>query len=126
VAVHELSLCQRIYEIADRSRDGRSVEVVRLRIGDLRQAVPDTLTYCWGLLTDSTPLAGSVLEIERIPVEFRCTTCGSVTRVGEDLDLACPSCGGIRVEILAGEEFVLDSMDLGERADVAAAGDRDG
>ena len=124
--MHELSLCQRIYEIADRSRDGRPVEVVRLRIGDLRQVVPDTLTYCWALLTDSTPLAGSVLEIERVAVEFRCATCGSVTRVGEDLDLGCSSCGGTRVELLSGEEFVLDSMDLGEPAHVAAAGDRDG
>lgn len=124
--MHELSLCQRIYEIADRSRDGRPVEVVRLRVGDLRQVVPDTLTYCWGLLTESTPLAGSVLEIERVHVELRCATCGSVTRVGGDLDLGCSSCGGSKVDVLAGEEFVLESMDLGERAEVAAAGDRDG
>ena len=55
--MHELSLCQSIYGITDRAREGRPVVTVRLRVGALRQVVPETLKYCWGVVTDTTPLA---------------------------------------------------------------------
>ena len=57
--MHELSLCQSILGIVDRARAGRTVEAVELKIGQMRQVVPETLVFCWGLVTESTGLDGS-------------------------------------------------------------------
>ena len=53
--MHELALCGSIADIVDRRAAGRPVETVRLRIGELRQVVPDTLDYCWTMVTDTAP-----------------------------------------------------------------------
>lgn len=112
--MHELSLCRSIYAIADRAREGRQVDVVHLQVGQLRQVVPSTLEYCWGLITEQTPLAGSRLGIDHVPIRLGCRDCGEETQVAERLVLTCAHCGGGAVTVRSGEEFLLTSMDLGE------------
>lgn len=111
--MHELSLCRSIYTIADRARDGRRVTVVRLQVGALRQVVPRTLEHCWSLVVERTPLDGSRLEIDHVPVVLRCAGCDATTAVAHELVLTCAACGSGDVAVTQGEEFMLTSMDLG-------------
>lgn len=115
--MHELSLCRSIYSIVDRARDGRPVESVHLQVGMLRQVVPDTLAYCWGLVTEETPLAGSRLDIDHVAIELRCRPCGCTTPAPSHLMLACTRCGSADVTVIRGEEFMVTSMDLRGRSD---------
>lgn len=110
--MHELSLCQSMVGIVERARDGRPVRTVRVRIGELRQVVPETLEYCWGIVTDGSTLAGSVLEVERVPVVLDCRACGARTTVAHALVLTCAECGSGDIRLLSGEEFLLTSIDL--------------
>jgi hydrogenase nickel incorporation protein HypA/HybF len=110
--VHELSLCGAIADIAIGKAGDRTVEVIHLRIGQLRQVVPDTLVFCWEMVTAETSLAGSVLAVERVPADLHCTSCGSTGQLGESIALACQSCGSLSVEIVAGEEFDVTALDL--------------
>lgn len=110
--MHELALCGSILRIADRARAGRPVAAVNVRVGRLRQVVPETLEHCWGLVVAGTPLAGSRLVFEQVPVTLRCRACGAVTTVGRDPVLACASCGSADTGVLTGEEFLVDSLDL--------------
>ena len=75
--MHELSLCGAIYDIADRAAAGRPVSVIHLQVGRMRQIVPDTLAYCWTMVCDDTPLAGSRLDVDYRPVTLRCLLCGT-------------------------------------------------
>lgn len=112
--MHELSLCRSIYAVADRAREGRRpVEVIHLQVGQLRQVVPQTLQYCWTIVTDQTELHGSRLDIEHLAIRLRCEDCQTVTGVAHDLVLTCSRCGSARVSVTQGEEFMLTSMDLG-------------
>jgi len=110
--MHELSLCRSIYGIVERSAAGRKVEVVHLQVGRLRQVVPDTLRYCWGLLAESTELAGSVLEVESVPAVVACSSCDAETQLADVLLVMCSGCGGADVRVVSGEEFMLTSLDL--------------
>ena len=110
--MHELSLCQSIYGIADRARDRRPVVTVHLRVGALRQVVPETLTYCWGVVTDTTPLEGSVLDVEPVPGELLCRACGATTVLADRFLIACAECEGAEVEVVHGEELVVTALDL--------------
>jgi hydrogenase nickel incorporation protein HypA/HybF len=110
--MHELSLCRSIFTVADRAREGRPVDVIHLRVGQLRQVVPQTLQYCWTIVTDQTELDGSRLEIEHLEVTLQCKDCDTTTGVEHNLVLTCGGCGSGNVTVIQGEEFMLTSMDL--------------
>ncbi|MDN5857000.1 MAG: hydrogenase maturation nickel metallochaperone HypA [Pseudonocardia sp.] len=111
--MHELSICQSITRLVEHHAGGRTVRVVRLRVGALRQIVPDTLTYCWGLVTQGSDLASATLEIERVPAAIRCARCDHVHVLTEPV-LTCPACQGREIEIVSGDEFLITSLDLME------------
>ena len=112
--MHKLSICSSIADIATRHAAGRTVTVINLRIGQLRQIVPDTLVYCWGLVSADTPLAGARISVERVPARISCRSCGMVTELGDEPEFACGGCAGADVEIASGEEFLLTSLELAE------------
>ncbi|WP_299557661.1 hydrogenase maturation nickel metallochaperone HypA [uncultured Mycolicibacterium sp.] len=111
--MHELSICNAMIGIVQKHAAGREVRTVRVRIGAMRQIVPDTLAYCWSLVTESSELAGSQLEIERIPAKIRCGTCGR-EQVLDEFVLACSTCPGSRVDLVEGDEFLITSLELAE------------
>ena len=110
--MHELSLCQSIYDIADRARDRRPVVTVHLRVGALRQVVPETLQYCWRVVTDTTLLQGSVLDIEPVHGELLCRACGATTVLADRFLIACAECDRAEVDVVHGEELVVTALDL--------------
>ena len=100
--MHELSICSSIADIARRRADGRTVTVINVRVGQLRQIVPDTLVYCWSLISEDTALAGSRIVVESVPARIRCRSCEHTADVGDRPAFACAACGGIDVQIVAG------------------------
>jgi hydrogenase nickel incorporation protein HypA/HybF len=118
--VHELSLCGSIGQIAGRHAAGRPVSVIHVQIGQLRQVVPDTLVYCWELVSEGTPLAGSRIDVEAVPARVRCRACGHVGDVGDLPVFACRACGGLDTEVVSGEEFLITSLELAGEPDGGA------
>lgn len=112
--MHELSLCHSMQQVVARAAEGRPVDTVHLQIGRFRQVVPDTLSYCWGLVVAHTELAGSRLSIDHIDITLRCATCAAESRVNGDLMLQCSECRSGDVSMLTGEEFLITSLDLRE------------
>lgn len=109
--VHEFSLCRAVAATVEQHADGRQVEVVRLRIGHFRQVVPDTMVHCWELQAAGTPLEGSQLEIESVPASIRCRDCGATTVLDVPV-LRCGACDGVAADVISGEEFLIDSIDV--------------
>lgn len=112
--MHELSVCGAIYDIVDRAAAGRPVSVIHLKVGRLRQVVPDTLTFCWTVVCDDTPLAGSQLHVDYRPVTLHCTLCAQETTVGRELLLLCRACGTDRISVTSGEELLVTALELRE------------
>jgi hydrogenase nickel incorporation protein HypA/HybF len=110
--VHELALCGAIAGIVSRRAGDRRVDVIHLRIGQLRQVVPDTLTFCWTLVREGTELDGSALEIERVPAVLECRSCAERFGLDGDISFACRACGGLDVAVVAGEDFDVTALDL--------------
>ena len=112
--MHELSLCNAIREVVGRAAAGRPVDTVHLRVGKFRQVVPETLCYCWELVTATSPLAGSTLAIDHVDISLRCAACTAETTPQGPLALVCTTCGSGDVSILTGEEFLVTSLELKE------------
>ncbi|MCL2785240.1 MAG: hydrogenase maturation nickel metallochaperone HypA [Propionibacteriaceae bacterium] len=111
--MHELSLCRSISSIALRAAQGRKVAVIELDVGQLRQVVPETLVYCWTIVAQTTPLEGSRLRINHIPGVLHCRDCAHDTHLSSGLAiLRCTSCGSPSVDVVHGEEFSVNSLEL--------------
>ncbi|MET7392796.1 hydrogenase maturation nickel metallochaperone HypA [Dactylosporangium sp. NPDC005572] len=110
--MHELSLCGAIADVVTRHAEGRAVQTIHISIGQLRQIVPDTLVYCWSLFTADTSLAGSRIDVEHVPARLACRACGERQELGATPVFACPSCAGVDLEVVTGEEFLITSLDL--------------
>lgn len=111
--MHELSIAESIAQKVNERAAGRSVSAVAIRVGHFRQVVPDALEFCWTMVTDGTGLEGCRLEIEQVPATVSCQDCDATSTLDIPL-LVCGSCGGSRVTLLTGEEFVLVSLDIVE------------
>jgi hydrogenase nickel incorporation protein HypA/HybF len=119
VEVHELSLCESIARAVTREAGGRRVSSVRLRIGALRQVVPDTLVYCWSITSRGPVLDGSVLEIDYVPAAVECRDCGTLSELSR-FTLSCSGCGGTAVTVVSGEEMLIVSIDVAEAPEASA------
>jgi hydrogenase nickel incorporation protein HypA/HybF len=108
--MHELSICESIASAVTEHAGGRRVRSVKLRVGALRQVVPDSLEFCWSLAGRGPLLAGSVLDIELVPGEIACSACGTRSPLTRFV-LRCPDCGG-GVQVIAGEELLVVSIEV--------------
>ncbi len=112
--VHELSICSSIADIVRRHAPDRQVETIHVQVGQLRQIVPDTLVYCWTLVSADTSLDGSVLDVEQIPARIACVACGYSAEVGPLPSFVCAKCACTEITVTSGEEFMITSLDLVE------------
>ncbi|MBN1666724.1 MAG: hydrogenase maturation nickel metallochaperone HypA, partial [Anaerolineales bacterium] len=55
---------------------------------------------------------GAQLHFERIPARLACRDCGTEYSLEGRALTACPQCDSIRVDILAGNEFRLESISV--------------
>jgi hydrogenase nickel incorporation protein HypA/HybF len=111
--MHELSIAQAICDTVVDRAGGRPVRRVDVRIGHLRQVVPDSLLFAWEMLTEGSDLAGSELVVEHVPAVVRCRVCGADTTLDWPV-LACAACESLDVELRSGEELQLVSIDVAQ------------
>ena len=111
--MHELSIAGSVVEIASRQANGRRVTKVRMKVGHLRQVVPSALAFSFELVAEGTPAEGAELEMEEVPATGRCRACAEESRF-DGFPLQCASCGGFDLEILSGEELLVESLELEE------------
>jgi hydrogenase nickel incorporation protein HypA/HybF len=111
--MHELSLAESVVSIAGRHAAGRPVARVELKVGHLRQVVPSALEFAFELLAQGTELEGAELVMEEVPAAGRCRACGTESEL-PGFPLRCGACGGLDLELLRGEELLVDALELEE------------
>lgn len=111
--MHELAISSAVLETVLRHADGRRVSAVRLRVGHLRQVVPDSLDFYWGIVTRDGICEGSVLAQEVIAARLECTACAREWEIELPV-FRCPTCGGADVRVAAGDELEVESIEVEE------------
>jgi hydrogenase nickel incorporation protein HypA/HybF len=123
--VHELAIAESVLRIVCAHAGERKVTRVELKVGHLRQVVPSALTFAFGLVAEGTVAEGAELAIEDVPAAGRCRACASES-VLADFPLQCARCGGLDLELIAGEELLVDSLELVQDALTTYGGMADG
>ena len=114
--MHELAIAESVVRIAERHADGRRVTKVYLKVGHLRQVVPSALAFGFELVAQETPVEGAELVLKGVPATGKCRACGSESRL-ESFPLQCKACGGFDLEIVAGEELYVESLEIEDRTE---------
>jgi hydrogenase nickel incorporation protein HypB len=113
--VHELTLSRAIVDTVLRHARDRRVTAVSLRVGRLRQVVPDTLAFYFALVARGTLCEGARLEQQPIGARLRCDACGHRWELAVPA-FRCPQCDGADVHVIAGEELEVESIEVEEVA----------
>ena len=114
--MHEMGIAQQIVDIVvgaiPAEAGGAPVESVLIRVGKLTAVVPESLRFCWEVITKDTRLAGARLDIEEVPVVGRCMACKAQVVIQEP-PFACGECGG-DLEFLSRRELMVRSLELAD------------
>jgi hydrogenase nickel incorporation protein HypA/HybF len=116
--VHELSLSSAIVNTVVKHAAGRPVTVVNMRIGSLRQVVPDTLGFYFELVARGTVCEGAQLEHELLPARLGCGDCDREWEIDFPA-FRCPTCGSAQVEVVSGNELEVESIEVEEAECIA-------
>jgi len=111
--MHELSVSSAVLDTVLKHAAGRRVTVVSLRIGHLRQVVPDSLAFYFELVSRESLCEGARLEQEYIPAVLRCEACDAEWEIEMPV-FRCPACGTGDVEVLTGEELEVESIEVSQ------------
>jgi len=112
--MHELAVTENILEIANRhaqQANATRVTAINLVIGRLSSIVDVSVQFYWDMISEGTLSAGARLHFQRVPARLACQDCGHEYTLEGDL-IPCPVCGSIRVRVLTGEEFYVDSIEI--------------
>ncbi len=113
--MHELSIAvsmiDQILEESE-SRGGLDVQAVHLKLGTFSGVDKAALLFSYELACDGTPLQGSRLVIETIPLVIHCAVC-RVDRSPPSLyELCCPECQTAAQTIVSGREIEVASLEV--------------
>jgi hydrogenase nickel incorporation protein HypA/HybF len=113
--VHELSISSAVVATAVRHAKGRRVTAVQVRVGALRQVVPDSLSFYFGIVARETVCEGAALELELIAARLRCEDC-ETEWAADAPAFRCPACAGAAVSVVCGDELEVESIEVDTEA----------
>jgi hydrogenase nickel incorporation protein HypA/HybF len=136
--MHELSLSSAIVDTALRHCDGRRVTQVDVRVGRLRQVVPESLAFYFEIVCRDTLCDGARLKLEQVEAILRCRACNAewdpappplaTHEPWGDAGLPpvpafrCPTCAGAESDVLSGDELEVESIEVADAESSQATG----
>ena len=117
--MHELSIAMSIVDAALEESQRRRVHVsaVHLRLGALAGVVKDALLFSYEMACQDTPLAGSQLIVEDLPVIVFCAQCRQERTLNSVQFFACPECGTPTMDVRQGKELEVFALEVQEDED---------
>ncbi len=113
--MHELSIAMSMIEMAAEEaarRGGARVCAVHLKLGPLAGVVRESLLFSYDVACAGTPLEGSRLVVEDVPVVVFCYGCSAEQRLVSVQSFFCPACGAPTPQVLRGRELEVVALEL--------------
>lgn len=112
--MHELSIAMSIVEMAgeEAERQGCHVSAVHLKLGALSGVVKEALLSSYEMACEDTPLAGSRLIVEEIPIVVFCAQCKAQRPISSAQWFCCPECGTPSSDIVQGKELEVVALEI--------------
>ncbi len=112
--MHELSVTQDLLQrtlFHAQQAGARQIRQVNLTVGELAGYVDQSIEFYWNILAEGTLCQNARLQIQKVPARFLCQDCRSEFVVENEL-IFCPECQSHRAQLIQGDEFYLQSIDI--------------
>ena len=112
--MHEMSIAQSLIDIIKEEmtrHDASVLRSIRLHIGQLSAIVPQSLSFCFEVITSGTELEGAKLIMEVIPLRAMCRECKQAFEI-KDYAFECPHCGSPDIKTISGQEMSIVDMEV--------------
>jgi hydrogenase nickel incorporation protein HypA/HybF len=112
--MHELSIAMSIVEMAEEEaeRHGGQVSAVHLKLGALSGVVKEALLSSYEMACEDTPLRGSRLIVEEVPIVVFCVPCQARRGLTSSQWFCCPECGTPSSEVVQGKELEVVALEI--------------
>ncbi|MEW6515850.1 MAG: hydrogenase maturation nickel metallochaperone HypA [candidate division FCPU426 bacterium] len=122
--MHEFSICTSLINIinseikniflkSNYNEKNTSIKKINIKIGSLRQVIPEYLKFAYRTLTIDSYLFGSELNIDIIPLKISCNNCGYTGEIPFN-KYVCVKCNSISIDITNGKELFIESIEIEE------------
>ena len=112
--MHELPITENILKIALRHADSAGatkITDIHLVIGKLASIVDQSVRFYWDIISEDTIAEGASLHFSIIPAQILCLDC-DLRYHPEEGELGCPDCSSLHVNVIAGEEFRVEAIEI--------------
>lgn len=112
--MHEMSIAHSLIEIVKEEmikNDASVLKTVRVHIGQMSAIVPESLSFCFDVMTSGTELEGARLLMDIIPLQGVCRDCKGEFDI-KDYVFLCPQCGSRNIETLTGRDLSIVEMEV--------------
>ena len=112
--MHELAITQSMFDLVlEQAEKAKAMKVgkINLVIGEMTGVVGDCVQFYFGFLSQGSIAEGAALSFKMVPTMARCQECGKTFEL-EEFDWACPYCQGNSIEIVAGKELFVESIEV--------------
>jgi hydrogenase nickel incorporation protein HypA/HybF len=112
--MHELAITQSMLDLVlEQAKEAGAERVgkVNLVIGEMSGVVDECVAFYFEFLSKDTMAQGATLSFQRVPTQARCRNCREIFALKE-FDWSCPSCHNSQMEIVAGNELYIESIEV--------------
>ncbi len=112
--MHELAITQSIFDlIMEQAKEAGAKKVgkINLVIGEMTGVVSDCVQFYFDFFSKETLAEGAVLSFVMVPSKAKCRGCDKLFELKE-FDWTCPYCGGNNLQIVAGQELFVESIEV--------------
>ena len=112
--MHEFAITQDMLDLVleqAEKAEARDVGKINLVIGEMTGVVQECVQFYFDFLSQGTLAEGASLSFTMVPMRVRCRACDKPFELKE-FDWACPHCGGTELEITAGKELFVESIEV--------------
>jgi len=112
--MHELAITQSMFDLimeqAEKA-EAKKVEKINLVIGEMTGVVGDCVQFYFDFISKGTLAEGAALSFAMIPPKAQCQSCDKLFKLKE-FDWTCPYCEGNNLQIVAGKELFVESIEV--------------
>ena len=112
--MHELAITQSMFDlILEQAKKAKAKKVgkINLVIGEMTGVVGDCVQFYFDFISQGSLAEGAVLSFVMVPPKARCRGCDKLFELKE-FDWTCPHCGGSSLQIVAGKELFVESIEV--------------
>ena len=112
--MHEMGIIASVLDVAERSAQQAGADRVigiTLSVGEMTEAIPDSLQFAFEALSEGTMCEGAQLVVDMVRPRSICLEC--LNEFEHDrFHRFCPECGSYETDLLGGRELEIASIDV--------------